>query len=416
MQAETVGEPSPPPCGETHTKLSSFHYKLFAYANAGVFCDGYILSSVGLALTTLGPRFHLDASTTGLVGAATLFGILVGAPLFGHLTDRHGRRILMIGDLSAFVIIAIAQAFASNPWELIALRFALGLAIGADYPIATALLAEFMPAGLRGAALSAMEAVWFVGAAVAYVAGYLLLRTGPESWKWILASPAIFAAIGLAMRTSAPESPMWLATRNSGELRRTSFRTIFQRAFRGPLFFVSAMWLLQVVPLFAVYTYAPAVLTALGINNQSSPVGSVVITSAFALGAIAAMPLVESLGRRRLCIIGFAVATVAFGVLPFSGGFIVVACFVAYAVGIGAASVLELVYPAELFPTAIRATATGFAAAVSRVGAFIGTFALPAALARYGVTVVILSAAVLSLAGLTISLLWAPETKAQTLA
>ncbi len=214
-------------------ELRPFHYKLFAYANAGVFCDGYILSSVGLALTTLGPHFHLDALTTGLVGAATLFGILVGAPLFGHLTDRHGRRILMIADLSAFVVVAIAQAFVTNPWELIGLRFALGLAIGADYPIATAIIAEFMPAKLRGAALSAMEAVWFVGAAVAYVAGYLLLRTGPESWKWILSSPAIFAAIGLAMRATAPESPMWVATRDSGELHKASFRTIFEPGISG---------------------------------------------------------------------------------------------------------------------------------------------------------------------------------------
>ncbi len=397
-------------------ELRSFHYKLFVYANAGVFCDGYILSSVGIALTTLGPHFHLDALTTGLVGAATLFGILIGAPLFGHLTDRHGRRILMIADLSAFVVVAIAQAFVTNPWELIVLRFGLGLAIGADYPIATAILAEFMPARLRGAALSAMEAVWFVGAAVAYVAGYLLLRAGPESWKWILASPAIFAAIGLTMRASAPESPMWLATRDSGELHRTSFGKIFQRGFRGPLAFVSAMWLLQVVPLFAIYTYAPIVLTALGINKRSSPVGSVVITAAFALGAVAAMPLVERFGRRPLCIIGFAIAVVAFGMLPFAGAFVVVACFVAYAVGIGAASVLELVYPAELFPTVIRASAAGFAAAVSRVGAFAGTFALPIALARFGVTAVILFACVLSVFGLAISLLWAPETRGKRLA
>ena len=399
---------------ENDGALRPFHYTIFIYANAGVFCDGYILSSIGLALITLTPRFHLDALATGLIGGATLFGILVGAPLFGHLTDRHGRRILMIADLCAFVVVAVAQIFVTNAWELIALRFILGLAIGADYPIATAIIAEFMPAKQRGAALSAMEAVWFLGAAVAYVAGYALLHTGGDSWKWILASPALFALLGLLLRASAPESPMWLAAREAGELGRSSFQTIFAPSFRGPLAFVSAMWLLQVVPLFAIYTYAPTVLAMLGLSSQG-PAGSVAITAAFAVGAFAAMPLVERLGRRPLCIIGFAVAAVAFGILPFAGATVVVIAFLAYAVGMGAATVLELVYPAELFPTSIRASATGFAAAVSRVGAFIGTFLLPLGLARFGTTAIILGACMLSLIGLGISLLWAPETKGKAI-
>ena len=242
------------------------------------------------------------------------------------------------------------------------------------------------------------------------MAGYALLRTGPESWKWILASPAFFAGLGLLLRTTAPESPMWLAARKTGELQRASFATMFNSAFRGPLAFVSAMWLLQVVPLFAIYTYAPAVLTRLGLS-EGSPAGSIAITAAFALGAFVAMPLVESWGRRPVCVAGFAIAAVAFGLLPFAPSLIIVAVFLAYAVGMGAATVLELVYPAELFPTSIRASATGFAAAVSRVGAFFGTFLLPIALERLGVTTVILGACALSTIGLVISLLWAPETK-----
>jgi putative MFS transporter len=82
----------------------------------------------------------------------------------------------------------------------------------------------------------------------------------------------------------------------------------------------------------------------------------------------------------------------------------------------GAATVLELVYPAELFPTSIRASATGFAAAVSRVGAFAGTFLLPIGLAHFGVKTVILGACGLSLVGLAISIPWAPETKGKAIA
>jgi MFS transporter, putative metabolite transport protein len=389
--------------------------KLLLYANAGIFCDGYILSSIGLALVTLGPRFHMDATTTGLVGAATLFGILVGAPLFGHLADRRGRRILMILDLAFFVVVALLQVLVTTPWELIACRFLLGVAIGADYPIATAMIAEFLSSNLRGAALCALEAIWFVGAAVAYVVGYALLATGADSWKWILASPALFAAAGLLLRSAAPETPLWIASRDSGALQRVTFTDMFRPPYLGSLAFVSAMWLLQVVPVFAIYSFAPAVLSALGLNNEASPAGSVTITAAFAIGSFASMILIERWGRRPLCITGFAVAAAAFALLLHANTALVLICFLAYAVAIGAASGLELVYPAELFPTAIRAGATGFAAAVSRIGAFAGTFALPIALRHYGIGTIIVIAATLSAAGLIVALLWAPETKGRPL-
>ena len=389
---------------------------LLLYANAGLFCDGYILSSIGIALVALQPRFRLDAASTGLIAGATLFGILVGAPVFGRLTDRLGRRILMIADLALFVVVCVAQAFVANVWELIALRFVLGLAIGADYPIAAALIGEWISGRGRGAAVNSMQVAWFLGAAVAYVAGYALLRTGPESWRWILASPALFAALGLLLRASAPESPLWLASREAGAIARTRFSAIFAPEHRGALAFVSAMWLLQVIPLFAIYAFAPAVLAALGLSDQSSPAGSVAITAAFLAGSLLSLPLVERWGRRPLCIAGFAIAVAAFALLLLQDPRVVIAAFVAYAIGIGAAAGLELTYPVELFPTPIRASATGFAAAVSRVGAFVGTFALPTLLASYGVGNVVKGALALSAIGLFVALRWAPETKGRELA
>ena len=385
---------------------------LLVYANAGLFCDGYILSSIGIALVAMPSSFHLDATSSGLIGAATLLGILIGAPLFGRYTDRVGRRVLLIFDLCFFVAACVAQAFVTNVAELVALRFVLGVAIGADYPIAAALIGESVSQRARGAALNSMQVAWFLGAAVAYVAGYALLRhAGTESWRWILASPALFAAIGLALRASAPESPLWLESRERGEIARTPWAAIFSREHRGALAFVSAMWLLQVVPLFAIYAFAPAVLGALGLRSENSPAGSVAIVGAFLIGSLLSLPLVKRWGRRPLCIAGFAAGTIAFALLAHAGPALVVICFVTYAIGIGAAAGLELTYPVELFPTPIRAAATGFAAAVSRVGAFVGTFALPSAIARYGVSSVVWTAFALSLIGLAISLRWAPETK-----
>lgn len=409
--------------------LGPLHRRLLLYANAGLFCDGYILSSIGLAIPSLTPQFHLNALASGLIAAATLLGILIGAVIFGPLTDRFGRRIMMVADLCVFVVVSLLQLAAGTAAELVLLRFALGVAIGADYPIAAALLSEYMPARGRGAALNSMQVVWFLGACVAYAAGNAMLGL-PQSWRWILASAAIPALVGLALRARAPESVRWLAAKGRHAEAAVILRRHFdgaqieriepsriarlQRGDLGALAFVSSMWLLQVVPLFAVYTFAPTVLAALHVG-AASPLGSLAITVAFLAGSLLATPLLDAIGRRAICIAGFAVATVAFALLSFASGTVVVAVFVVYAVAIGAAAGLELIYPAELFATPVRATATGVAAGISRIGAFVGTFALPLALARFGIGDVMLASALISLAGLAVSIAYAPETRGRVL-
>jgi len=376
---------------------------LLIYANAGLFCDGYILSSIGLALPSLAAHLHASDAQLGFTGAATLLGIMGGAVVFGPLTDRFGRRFLMIADLALFVIASLLQFVVTELWQLIALRVVLGVAIGADYPIAGALISEFMPTRLRGAAVNSMQVVWFLGATVAYIVGALLFARN-DAWRWILASSAIPAAAGLALRSTAPESVRWKTAPT------VPLQTLTEPPFFGRLVFVSAMWLLQVVPLFAIYTFAPIVLAALRIPS-SSPLGSVAITSGFFLGSVVSMWLVESWGRRPLCIAGFAISTLVFAIVAQVPAAAVVALFVVYAIAMGAAAGLELVYPTELFPTRLRATATGIATSISRVGAFTGTFALPVFLSHAGVASVTLACAILSAAGLAISIRYAPETR-----
>jgi putative MFS transporter len=387
------------------------------------------LSSIGLALPSLATQLHASPAQLGLTGAATLFGIMVGALVFGPLTDRLGRRLLMIADLAVFVVASLLQFVIAELWQLIALRVVLGIAIGADYPIAGALISEYMPARLRGAGVNSMQVVWFLGATIAYIVGAVLFVRA-DAWRWILASSAVPAAVGLALRSTAPESARWLLARGRiseanavlskhfdaisaepiVETQHVNARALFAPPLAGRLVFVSMMWLLQVVPLFAMYTFAPIVLDALHIP-ASSAAGSVAITAGFFAGSVLSMWLVERWGRRPLCIAGFAIATLVFAFVAHVSAGAVVALFVVYAIAIGAAAGLELVYPAELFPTALRASATGIATAVSRVGAFAGTFALPLALAHFGVTSVMWANAVLSCIGLIISIRFAPETR-----
>jgi putative MFS transporter len=377
---------------------------------------------------------HLAPGMTGLVGAATLFGILIGGLGFGHLTDRIGRQFMFTADLAVFVIASVLQFFVSSAAELIVLRFVLGLAIGADYPIAAALLAELSPKAQRGTVLGGTQVAWYMGACAAYIVSYGLLGAGPDAWRWMLASSALPAAICLCLRLGSPESPRWLLNKGRDDEARATLQrlygtsegmqalvertpTRFGRIFEGRnlrnVLFVGVMWLLQVTPLFAIYTFAPEVLAALHLGGHtSSVIGSLAISVFFLAGSIVGLPLLNTWGRRPLCIWSFAVATAAFIVLASAhASWVVTLCFTVYAIAIGAATTLELLYPAELFPTDIRATATGFATAISRVGAFTGTFLLPFGLSALGIGKIMLMCAVLSAAGVALAVPFAPETK-----
>lgn len=139
----------------------------------------------------------------------------------------------------------------------------------------------------------------------------------------------------------------------------------------------------------------------------------------FTVGVIPAMALVDRIGRRPLLTIPFLVTAISLAVLavmPSGVGFGVVALlFSVFAIFSAASSVLQWIYPAELFPTPVRATALGIATSVSRVSAGIGTFVVPLAIAHFGSRMVIAAMAGLSLVGWLTAVRSAPETAGLTL-
>ncbi|GAA2352371.1 MFS transporter [Streptomyces violaceusniger] len=124
------------------------------------------------------PKFGLSAAWQGLIGASALIGMLFGGVVFGFLTDRFGRQAMYTVDLLLIIATSVAQYFIEGALALFVLRLLTGIAVGADYPIATSLLAEFMPRRYRGPMLGAMIAVWFLGATVAYLVGIALQALG----------------------------------------------------------------------------------------------------------------------------------------------------------------------------------------------------------------------------------------------
>lgn len=388
--------------------------------------------------TSSGPNKGFLARLTsveeGLIAASTLAGIFFGAPIFGYLTDRIGRRKLFIFDLIAFIILGLLQGVVTNFVELLALRLMLGLAIGAEYAIGQTMLAEMVPRRGRGCRLASLQVAWYGGFLLAVVVAYFLHSVGVE-WQWILATGALPGLITLVLRQGLPESPRWLASQGREDEAReiveenlgeeyyededlgeeteqdSRFADLFAPDMWRRTTFACVFFTCLVAPYFAIFTFAPKVFEALGFNE---PKISIIGTNSVAfLGALAGMLVIEKVGRRSLLLTSFYVMVVTLAALGLWGSapaVVLLACFAGFAFFNASSGDLTGVYPAEISPSELRGSGVGLAAAASRIDATAGTFLLPIGVDHFGIVPSLLVGAVVCVGGLVVTHLWAPET------
>lgn len=415
--------------------MTPFLKKVTLFSSGGPFLEGYVLGIIGVALLTIIPEMGINDHWAGMIGVASIVGLFIGASVGGYLTDLIGRRKMFVLDVCAIIVLSLACMAIQTSLQLVILRFLIGIVIGADYPIATSMIAEFTPRKYRALSMGFIAAAWYIGANTAYVVGYFILNV-PGGWRWMLGSPVIPCIIILLGRLSIPESPRWLYTKgrvaeahkvvlevfgkdvvldDETVVQKVEFSRIFKGTYLRRVMFVGVIWLCQAVPMFAIYTYGPQMIEAFGFGEgKDALLGEMVIGTFFLMGTIPAMFLAERWGRRPLIILCFAVMTVALavlGVIPQASMFLVVICFAIYALFSGGPGNLEWLYPNELFPTEIRASAMGVAMAISRIGTIISIYVLPQFIAAYGLATTLSVGAGISLIGFIVSLLWAPETK-----
>ncbi|MFJ5760514.1 MFS transporter [Neobacillus sp. NPDC093182] len=424
--------------------LSGFHYKMFAYASGSTFIDGYIIGIIAVALAVMQTYFDMSLTMIGLIGMATLAGMFVGGVIGGYLTDIIGRKTMFLIDMLVMFAVSVLQFFVTDPMQLVILRFILGIAVGADYPIAGALMAEFSPKKNRGALLGGLNGFWYVGYASSYLVGYFLLSMGDTSWRWMLASTAIPVLLMLFARLNMPESPRWLANKGREKeansivqkifgdnvimseeqesTEKTSFLDIFRNGYGKWVFFVSVFWSLQVIPTFGIGTYIPEILAQFGFANGTKEyLGAAVINIVYLAGLIPALYLLEKYGRRPTLIIPFIVSSIALFILGATSGMnisfmFILVLFIVYGTFNTAMGAHEWIYPNELFPTHIRGTAMGFITGVTRIASAIGTFFFPAILSNFGLAATLYICGALFFIGFLVSLIMAPETKNMSLA
>ncbi|MDQ2739510.1 MAG: MFS transporter, partial [Actinomycetota bacterium] len=315
-----------------------------------------------------------------------------------------------------------------------------GVAVGADYAIAGPLLAEFVPSRRRGTFLASLNMVWTIGFVVAYGVDIALQHwLGKGSWRLMLASSAIPAFITLLLRLGSPESPRWLLSQGRGDEARAivkqyigpaydlsdieevrgppiRYRELFQPPLLKRTIFAGGFWLCQVFPYFGIGTFLPSIVHGLHIGSET--LGEVLYNGLLAVGAVAGFFFMDKLPRRGFVIWSFVVVSVALvilGIVPHGPLALVLPTLLVLAFVLSAAADLESVYPAEVFPTGIRASGAGVAAAISRIGAAISTFVLPSLIAGTGIGITMLVLALVTVTGTVLSVFLAPETRHVTL-
>jgi putative MFS transporter len=366
-----------------------------------------------------------------------------GGLIFGPVTDRIGRKKMYTLDLAVLIVASVLSVFVTLPWQLIVLRFVIGAAIAADYPIATSLLTEWLPRRRRGQMFTWVIIIWYVGAALAYLVGYLIIDVGgDEAWRWMLGSAAVLATVVFVLRLGAPESPRWLVSAGrvqvvektlgtavtAAELSglapepgatRGSITALFRGVYLRRTIFVVIFFSCAIIPLFALLTFGPKLLEALGFGSGNlSNLGTAIINLVFAIGCLPAMRLLETVGRRKTIIWSFALMVLpllALGVWSHAPAAFVVALFCLYALFSGGPGILEWGYPNELFPTHIRAAAVGIAVALTRFAAAVGTFLVPLSLSGLGTSATMYIGAGITFVGFLACVALAEETSNRSL-
>lgn len=416
-----------------------FMRRMIFVLTGGMFLDGYILGIIGPATGMLKADLGLTAFWSGAIAAAALFGILVGSPLGGWAADKYGRKPLFMIDMGLFVLASAGQFFVSTAATLFVVRLLMGIAIGAEYSVGWPLMSEFAPARLRGRLMGVTIVAWYVGFMVAFAVGYALVEATDLGWKPILGSSTLIALILFVSRLGLPESPRWLwsvGRRDEAhavahkymessadmddveheDVKKGTFGMLFSRQYWRATLFTSMFWFCAVAPYFAIATFADSVLEQYGLSGGLA--GGVGLSALACLGVIITVLLVDKLGRRVLTVPTQWLCTVVLAIIGLWTGappFVVLTLFLVFSFFNAGYNTLTSIYPGEVFPTEIRGIGTGFAAAVSRVGAGVATFLLPVSIASLGIGPSMLIAAAVAALGAGLSQWLAPETKGKSL-
>lgn len=422
--------------------MTRMQWSIWGLATAGKFFEGLVVFMTGVALPLIAMEFQLGAAEKGMVGAATLFGILVGATALGGLADHFGRKQLFIAEMILFLGFLVAVTLSPTFPLLLIFLFGMGLALGCDYPVAHLVISESIPSNCRGRLVLSAFAFQAVGALVGTIVGYMILKTNEDisDWRLMYATaiiPTILVVIG---RFFVTQSPQWLIARGriadaeketlrllrrnpqyptkieleavldnepEHERKKSKFGKLFKAKHRRATILASVPWFLQDLGTYGIGIFTPTILVTIlghtnvheqnlsGVihNDMIAAKGAAFLDVLLLVGIIFAIFLADKLGRMKLQIFGF---------LGCAAGLLLAAFSTHLAPGVGQTvlifagfmlfnfmtnlgpNAMTYLIAGEVFPTKIRGSGAGFAASFAKIGAVATAFLFPVLLSEIG--------------------------------
>ncbi|MBV8153746.1 MAG: MFS transporter [Candidatus Eremiobacteraeota bacterium] len=428
-------------------RLGPLHWKIFIFAALGIFMDGYDFFIIAAALPLIQEYWHPEPAMLGLIGAAATVGAVAGGALLGRFADIWGRRRVAMLTMTMFAVVSVASGLAWSVAALIAIRFVLGMAIGADYPTGAAYVAEFMPVKERPQLLFASLSFQALGAVAGAYVGILFVHShNLDAWRWMLAAGFVPALLILILRGQLPESPRWLDNagrrdeakkvlsdllqrpveldiETAAPVKTLPFSALFSREFVGRTIFATVPWFCVDVALYGMALFTPIILASTGFGAAKNTFWSrdihalrgalwldIVLVAGFAAG----IWLVKRAGVIRMQIAGFAGMIAGLGLVALGSArgdaWLIFAGFAVFNLSVNAGpNGTTYIVAAVEFPTSIRASGDGLASAAGKVGASVGIFLMPIMRASLGLTWTIVVVACVALTGLAVTVLLRDE-------
>lgn len=417
--------------------LMPIHMRVFMAIILGQITCGYALGISGTALSSAARYIQINDLWTGLIGAGALIG-LAGSIVIGRLSDKIGRRKLLMINMYILAGLTLLHLTTSNFLFTFIIRIGIGLMIAIDYTVGNALLTEWLPKGEDSKRQSHLLIYWTLGFIASYVVGTYLTGFGKHTWQIILATGAIPALITAIFRSifRLPASPSWLASQGKiktankvlrkhmgrkwvipkGFLKRnksnqnTSWGILFSKQYLRRTLVGGIFYACQAFSFFGISIFLPILLKGMGINDPK--ISGIIYNGGILVGVSFGILIFNRISRRMFLVSNFLVSAILIGILALFtlNSQLQLLVFTIFAIVLSSGLVLDYPYPTELFDIKIRGTGVGTCITISRIGAAAGTFLLPILTHNGGANLAMLVCGGVLLFSFIVCLIWAPET------